>query len=342
MERLTDKFQTDYWHLLEDGRVVCDVCPRHCALRDGKKGACYIREASDGQIVLTSYGRVSGFAVDPIEKKPLNHFFPASQVLSFGTEGCNFGCKFCQNWHISKSRERSILNVQATPESIAQLASQHQCRSVAFTYNDPVIFFEYARDTAIACHDLGIKTVAVSAGYMCEQPRAEFYQHIDAANIDLKAMTDKFYRKVCSGTLAPVLDTLLYLKHETDTWLEITTLIIPGYNDSPKELEQLSAWIVDNLGPDVPLHFSAFHPDFKMLDVASTSLESLRQARQIALNRGVHFVYTGNLVSDETESTYCPGCSQLVIRRHRYQVLQYSLNERGQCPHCHTSLPGCF
>lgn len=342
MASLSEKFPTDYWHLLDDGRVVCDVCPRQCALRDGKKGACYIREANEGKIVLTSYGRVSGFAIDPIEKKPLNHFYPKSTVLSFGTEGCNLGCKFCQNWNISKSRERDILNVQATPEFIAKLAVQHQCRSVAFTYNDPVIFFEYARDTAIACHEAGIKTVAVSAGYMCPQPRAEFYQHIDAANIDLKAMSDSFYRKVCSGTLAPVLNTLLYLKHETDVWLEITTLIIPGYNDSPQELEQLSRWIVDNLDADVPLHFSAFHPDFKMLDTPRTSLESLLQARHIAQEHGLKFVYTGNLISDETESTYCPDCHQVVIRRHRYQVLQYALNEQGECRYCQTPIPGHF
>ncbi len=342
MTDLTEKFKTKYWHRLDDGRVVCDVCPRRCALRDGKKGACYVREASDGEIVLTTYGLASGFAIDPIEKKPLNHFYPGSRVYSFGTEGCNLGCKFCQNWHISKARERGVLWAEASPENIAGMAEAYQCKSVAFTYNDPVIFFEYARDTAIACHAQGIQTVAVSAGYMCEKPREEFYRHIDAANIDLKAMSDRFYRKVCSGTLEPVLDTLRYLKHDTDVWLEITTLLIPGYNDSPEELEKLSGWIIDNLGPDVPLHFSAFHPDFKMMDVPSTSLATLLRARETALNAGIRFVYTGNVQNDDTENTYCPHCHQAVIRRHRYQVSEYSINSKGECPNCHTVIPGRF
>ena len=337
-----EKFKTQYWHRLDDGRVVCDVCPRHCALRDGKKGACYIREASDGEIVLTSYGLASGFAIDPIEKKPLNHFYPGSRVYSFGTEGCNLGCKYCQNWNISKTRERSILSAEGSPENIARRALALHCKSVAFTYNDPVIFFEYARDTAIACHELGLQAVAVSAGYMCEKPRQEFYHYIDAANIDLKAMSDQFYRKVCSGNLAPVLDTLLYLKHETDVWLEITTLLIPGYNDSSEELQKLSSWIVDNLGPQVPLHFSAFHPDFKMMDVPHTPLATLLRARNIALDAGIQFVYTGNIQHDDSENTYCPHCQHVVIRRHRYQLLEYSLNAKGECTNCLTKIPGRF
>lgn len=342
MELINKKFKTQYWHRLEDGRVVCDVCPRQCALRDGKKGACFIREASDGEIVLTSYGRASGFAIDPIEKKPLNHFYPGSRVYSFGTAGCNLGCKFCQNWHISKSRDDSILSVEASPEDIARTALAYQCKSVAFTYNDPVIFWEYARDTAIECHKLGLKTVSVSAGYMCAEPRREFYSHIDAANIDLKSITDNFYRKECAGTLAPVLDTLLYLKHETNVWLEITTLLIPGLNDSLEEIEQLSRWIVDNLGVDVPLHFSGFHPDFKLIDVPRTPLDTLLQARNIALNMGLKFVYTGNILSENTESTYCPNCHEMVIHRHRYQLVDNQINFQGECMNCHTIISGRF
>lgn len=342
MESITRKFKTRHWHRLDDGRVVCDVCPRRCTLRDGKKGACFVREAYDGEIVLTSYGLASGFAVDPIEKKPLNHFYPGSRVLSFGTVGCNLGCKFCQNWYISKSRDSTLLVAEASPSQIAQLALAHECKSVAFTYNDPVIFWEYARDTAIECHKLGLKTVSVSAGYMCDEPRREFYAHIDAANIDLKAISESFYRKVCAGTLAPVLETLLYLKHETDVWLEITTLLIPGLNDSREELKQLSHWIAENLGTDVPLHFSGFHPDFKLTDIDRTPLETLLMAREIALNAGLKFVYTGNILSENSESTYCPNCQKMVIHRHRYELMENFINASGQCEHCHHLIPGRF
>ncbi len=342
MESISKKHKTKYWHRLDDGRVVCDVCPRKCALRDGKKGACFIREASEGEIVLTSYGRASGFAIDPIEKKPLNHFYPGSRVYSFGTAGCNLGCKFCQNWHISKSRDISTLSVEASPEEVARAALSYQCKSVAFTYNDPVIFLEYAIDTAIECHKLGLKTVAVSAGYINEQPRADLFAHMDATNIDLKSFSDSFYRKICAGKLGPVLDSLLYIKHETNVWLEITTLLIPGLNDSPEEIERMSRWIVDNLGTDVPLHFSGFHPDFKLKDIGSTPLNSLLLARSIALNTGIKFVYTGNILNENSESTYCPNCHNIVVHRHRYQLLDKSITANGECANCHTLIPGRF
>lgn len=337
-----EKYKTRYWHTLDDGRVVCDLCPRRCTLRDGKRGVCFIREAYNGEIVLTSYGRTSGFAVDPIEKKPLNHFYPGSSVLSFGTAGCNLGCKFCQNWTISKSRETSVASVEASPEQIALLAVEYNCKSVAFTYNDPVIFMEYARDTAIACHKHGIQTVAVSAGYICDAPRQEFFSHIDAANIDLKAFTERFYRKLCSAELAPVLDTLLYLKNETDVWFEITTLLIPGENDSDEEIKAMTRWIVDNLGRDVPLHFSAFHPAFKMLDKPFTPLSTLLRAREIAMSQGIRFVYTGNIRDIDSESTYCPACHNQVIGRDRYQITSQRITEDGKCPHCGTDIPGRF
>ncbi|MCE0495513.1 AmmeMemoRadiSam system radical SAM enzyme [Vibrio salinus] len=342
MESEIKKYKTKHWHLLDDGRVVCDVCPRHCSLRDGKKGACFIREAFEGEIVLTSYGYATGFAIDPVEKKPLNHFYPGTRVYSFGTAGCNLGCKYCQNWHISKSRDHSILSAQASPEDVAGMAVAHQCKSVAFTYNDPVIFWEYARDTAIECHNLGLKTIAVSAGYMCETPREEFYAHIDAANIDLKSISDHFYRKLCSGSLAPVLDTLLYLKQETDVWLEITTLLIPGWNDNPREIEQLSRWISDNLGDNVPLHFSGFHPDFKLTNIDRTPLDTLLQARDIALKTGLNYVYTGNILNENSESTYCPHCHNIVLHRHRYQLRHNHITPQGECMHCHSPIPGRF
>ena len=225
-----------YWRRLDDGRIQCDLCPRFCRLRDGQRGLCFVRARQGDQMVLTTYGRSSGYCVDPIEKKPLNHFLPGTPVLSFGTAGCNLACKFCQNWDISKSREIHTLADRADPETIAEAAEGLGCRSVAFTYNDPVIFLEYAVDVAAACRERGIKTVAVTAGEICEEPRAEFFAAMDAANVDLKAFTDRFYRKICGARLEPVLDTLRYLRHETDVWFELTTLLIPGENDSPEEL----------------------------------------------------------------------------------------------------------
>lgn len=342
MRPLTGKFKTEFWHRLDDGRVVCDLCPRHCRLREGKKGACFVREALDGEIVLTSYGVASGFAIDPIEKKPLNQFYPGSLVYSFGTIGCNLSCKFCQNWQLSHSRNPWLLSAKASPEHIAEFAQAHGCRSVAFTYNDPVIFFEYVRDTAIACHQRGIKTVIVSAGYICEAPRKELLTQIDAANIDLKALSEGFYRRVCGGELAPVLDTLMYLKYETSVWLEITNLLIPGLNDSSKDIEMLSQWIVNHLGPDVPVHFSGFHPDFKMTHIDYASLETLLRARHIACASGLHFVYTGNIQHSESESTYCPHCHQVVIRRRRYQVCEIYINSQSECMNCHSVIPGRY
>jgi pyruvate formate lyase activating enzyme len=278
---------TKYWHPLADGRIQCDLCPRLCKLHEGQRGLCFVRARHNEQIVLTTYGRSSGFCVDPIEKKPLNHFLPGTPVLSFGTAGCNLSCQFCQNWDISKSRELDTLADRASPDTIARAAAALRCRSVAFTYNDPVIFLEYAIDVAQACHAMGIKTVAVTAGYICEEPREEFYRHMDAANVDLKGFTERFYKNICAGHLQPVLDTLVYLKHHTTVWFEITTLLIPGENDSDAELEAMTQWIVEHLGPDVPVHFTAFHPDWKMLDKPPTPPATLTRARRTALKNGL-------------------------------------------------------
>jgi len=330
-----------FWHQLDDGRIQCDLCPRFCHLREGQRGLCFVRGVSDGALVLTSYGRSSGFCVDPIEKKPLSHFLPGTPVLSFGTAGCNLACKFCQNWDISKSREMDRLMDQASPETLATAAVDLGCRSVAFTYNDPVIFHEYAVDTAIACRARGIRTVAVSAGYVCPEPRAEFYEHMDAVNIDLKAFTEKFYRKVTGGELAPVLDTLKYIYNETRTWLEITTLIIPGLNDSEPELDRMTTWIVDNLGPDVPLHFSAFHPDWKMDDLPPTPHATLTRARQRALKNGLRFVYVGNVHDRDADSTWCPSCGHLLIGRDWYVLSDWNLDD-GKCGSCGERIAGVF
>ncbi|HTQ78785.1 MAG TPA: AmmeMemoRadiSam system radical SAM enzyme [Thermoanaerobaculia bacterium] len=333
---------TQYWHPLADGRIQCDLCPRFCKLREGQRGLCFVRARLDDQIVLTTYGRSSGFCVDPIEKKPLNHFLPGTPVLSFGTAGCNLACKFCQNWDISKSREVDTLADEATPETIARAAERLGCGSVAFTYNDPVIFHEYAIDVAEACRAAGVRTVAVTAGEICPEPRREFFRHMDAANVDLKGFTERFYRNICGGDLQTVLDTLVYLKHETEVWFEITTLLIPGENDAEGELHAMAGWVKENLGPDVPLHFTAFHPDYRMLDRGATPPSTLRRARRIAMDQGLRYVYTGNIHDPEGGATYCHGCGEMLIGRDRYVLTEWNLNADGSCRSCGTPLPGRF
>jgi pyruvate formate lyase activating enzyme len=333
---------TKYWHRLDDGRIQCDVCPRLCKLHNGQRGFCFVRACEDDQIVLTTYGRSSGYCIDPIEKKPLNHYLPGTPVLSFGTAGCNLGCKFCQNWDISKSREIDTLADEATPETIARAARALGCRSVAFTYNDPVIFMEYAIDVAEACHALGIQAVAVTAGEMCADSRVEFYRYMDAANVDLKGFTEKFYREICAGHLQPVLDTLVYLKQETSVWFEITNLVIPGVNDTDEELDAMTNWIREALGPDVPTHFTAFHPDFRMLDRPHTPPATLTRARRIALQNGLRFVYTGNVHDHGGSSTYCHVCGQILIGRDWYVLSDWNLTADGRCTKCGTALPGVF
>ncbi len=333
---------TSYWHALEDGRIQCDVCPRACRLQDGQRGLCFVRARQDDAIVLTTYGRSSGFCVDPIEKKPLNHFLPGTPVLSFGTAGCNLACRFCQNWDISKSREVDTLADAASPEAIAQAAVRLGCRSVAFTYNDPVIFLEYAIDVAQACHEVGVKTVAVTAGYMCAEPRAEFYQHMDAANVDLKGFTEGFYHDICAGHLEPVLETLQYLKHETSVWFEITNLLIPGLNDSDGEIDSMARWVVDRLGSDVPMHFTAFHPDWKMLDRPPTPPGTVTRAREIAMRNGVRYAYTGNVHDVRGQSTSCHACGALLIERDWYELGTWGLTDDGRCARCGEPCAGVF
>jgi pyruvate formate lyase activating enzyme len=331
-----------YWHRLGDGRVQCDVCPRACRLREGQRGLCFVRGRVGDQVVLTSWGRSSGFCVDPIEKKPLNHFLPGSAVLSFGTAGCNLACRFCQNWDISKSREIDRLTDAAGPDDIADAAIRLGCRSVAMTYNDPVIFLEYAVDVADACRARGIKAVAVTAGYISDEPRRELFAHLDAANVDLKAFTDDFYHRVSAGHLQPVLDTLDYLRHCTDVWFEITTLLIPGHNDSDAEIDAECGWIADHLGPDVPLHFTAFHPDFKMRDVPPTPPATLTRARRIAQRHGLRYVYTGNVHDTDGGRTTCPGCGAAVVERNWHVIGRYELTDHGRCTACGTALAGRY
>jgi len=335
-------YPTRYWHLQADGRVQCDLCPRACQLRPGQAGLCWVRANQENRLVLTTYGRASGFCVDPIEKKPLNHFLPGTPVLSFGTAGCNLACRFCQNWHISKSQEMDTLSAEATPAQVAQAACRLGARSVAYTYNDPVIFHEYAIAVAEACAAQGIRSVAVTAGYVCAEPRAEFYQHMDAANVDLKAFSERFYRHLTGGHLQPVLETLIYLKRETPVWLEITTLLIPGENDSDAELDAMTQWLMAQLGPDVPLHFTAFHPAWKLHDKPATAWTSLKRARQIAMQNGLRYVYVGNVRDPVGNSTYCHHCGVRLIARDGYLLTDWQLNAHSACLHCGTVCAGVF
>ena len=329
-------------HVSNDGsRIICDLCPRHCSLRPNDRGFCFVRENRGGHVVSTTYGRSTGFCIDPIEKKPLNHFYPGTAVLSFGTPGCNLSCIFCQNWTMSRSRNIEAVCESATPAAIAAAAVKHNCRSVAFTYNDPIVWAEYAMETAKACRAVGVKTVAVTSGYISSEARADFFQCMDAANVDLKGFTDDFYRKFCGGSLQPVLDTLHWLVHESHVWLEITNLLIPDANDSPKDIEAMCRWIFKELGPDVPVHFSAFHPDFQLKDRDVTPPATLATAYDIAERVGIRYIYTGNVFDPERQHTYCPGCGQVVIARHGYSLGDYGVRN-GHCRHCQTPIAGHF
>jgi len=332
-----------WWRPLDgpEPRFRCELCPRACELKPGQRGFCYVRLASDDGLVLDTYGRSSGFAVDPIEKKPLYHFLPGSTVLSFGTAGCNLGCRFCQNWDLSRARSADRAQAQASPEQIAALAQRQGCASVAFTYNEPIIFAEYAIDAALACREAGVRTVAVSAGYIEAGPREEFFSVMDGANIDLKAFSDAFYRRLCGARLEPVLDTLRYLAQQTEIHLEITTLLIPGENDRDDELSELCAFVAGELGPEVPLHFSAFHPTYKLTDKSRTPHATQQRARRVALEHGLKHVYLGNVYDPEASSSYCAGCGERLIERGGYRLGEIRM--RGDaCARCKRVLHGVF
>ena len=334
--------EVGFWHLTENNRIQCDLCPRHCQLGEGQRGFCFVRARQDNHMVLTTYGRSSGFCVDPIEKKPLKHYLPGTPTLSFGTAGCNLGCTFCQNWDISRAKQMDKLSGIATPEAVAAAAVKTGSRSVAYTYNDPVIFLEYAVDVARACRLRGVQSVAVTAGYMNLEPAALFFKEMNAANIDLKSFSETFYYRLTGGHLRPILELLEYLKKETQVWIELTTLLIPGENDSDGELDAMTRWVVDRLGPDVPMHFTAFRPDWKMQDKSSTPLQTLVQARHIARANGVRYAYTGNVVDKEGGTTYCHHCSTKLIEREGYTLSDWRLTEKGECSRCGTPCAGRF
>ena len=341
-EEIGMNYRARYGRLLPDGRVQCGLCPRECVLKEGQRGVCFVRQALGGELILTTYGRSSGFAIDPIEKKPLNHVLPGTAILSFGTAGCNLQCRFCQNWEISHSREMDTLCETASPERIAEAAKENGCRSVAFTYNDPVIFAEYAIDIARACHAVGVKTVAVTAGYVQGEARTEFFAQMDAANIDLKAFSERFYRDLCGASLAPVLETIEYAVKQTSCFTELTTLLIPGENDSDEELDAMTRWIMEHLGPDVPLHFTAFHPAHQLLDHGMTPLVTLRRARSLAMRNGLRYVYTGNVRDPEGSTTFCAHCHAPLIARDGYTVTEWALNAQGACSACGAPCAGIF
>lgn len=331
-----------YQHTLDGNKVQCTICPRNCKLSNGQKGFCSVRQNIDGEITLTTYGFNTGLAIDPIEKKPLYHFLPGSKVLSFGTLGCNMGCSFCQNWQISKSKADPKLLTKTSPEEIVQIALETDCKSVAFTYNDPIIFFEYAIDTAKECRKKGIKTVAVTAGYINSAPRKEFFSWIDAANIDLKAFSNEFYKKNCLAQIKPILETIKYVRNETNCWLELTTLLIEGENDSPDEIKRQCEWILKNLGKDVPIHFSGFHPDYKMMSRPATSPQTIKSACDIAKKEGLLYVYSGNIIDEENSNTYCPLCKKAVIKRRGFEIIEYDLTCEGNCAFCFDNIAGVF
>ena len=329
-----------WWHTEEDGRILCTLCPRYCRMGEDQAGFCYIRKNIGGKLYSLGYGKSTGFAVDPIEKKPLNHFLPGTGVLSFGTAGCNLGCRFCQNWSISKAKLDDAHSATAGPEAVVKLALTENVPSIAFTYNDPVIWGEFVIDISRLARENGLKSVMVTAGYITPEARPAVYRYIDAANVDLKAFTERFYHKLTFSHLDPVLDTLKWLKNETDIWFEITNLMIPGENDDPEETRQLCGWVLTNLGDSVPLHFTAFHPDFKMTDKPRTPAATLQRARQIAVAMGVKYCYVGNIFDDEGQTTYCPSCRRALIRRSWHDILEYRLIE-DRCP-CGETVPGRF
>lgn len=329
-----------WWEKQDDDRILCTLCPRYCRIGEGQAGFCYIRKNIDGKLYSLGYGKSTGFAIDPIEKKPLNHFLPGTPILSFGTAGCNLGCRFCQNWSISKAKLDAAHSLEAGPEEIVKLAVKNDVPSIAFTYNDPVIWGEFVIDISRIAREYGIKSVMVTAGYITPEARPDVCRYIDAANVDLKGFTERFYHKLTFSHLDPVLDTLKWLKHETDIWFEITNLMIPGENDDPEETKQLCSWVLKNLGDDVPLHFTAFHPDFKMTDKPRTPASTLKRARRIALSEGVKYCYVGNIFDDEGQTTFCPKCGNALIRRSWHDIIGYHLTD-DHCP-CGQRIPGYF
>jgi len=336
-----EKVLAKWWKPTDDDRILCTLCPRYCKIGEGQPGFCFIRQNHGGKLYSIGYGRPTSFAIDPIEKKPLNHFLPGSTILSFGTAGCNLGCKFCQNWSMSKAKIDDLNSLTASPEEVVSLAKEYGAPSIAYTYNDPTIFGEYVVDISKIAREENVKSVMVTSGYIDKEARKDVYKYIDAANVDLKAFTERFYHKLTFSHLDDVLDTLIWLKNETDVWIEITTLLIPDENDSSEEIKKECDWILNNLGDGVPLHFTAFHPDFKMRDKDRTPERTLTRARKIALKSGIKYCYVGNVHHAEGQTTYCPNCKEKLIKRNWHSVISYNLIN-GKCNKCGEVIAGVF
>lgn len=317
-----------------DKKVQCNLCAHQCKINDGKKGICLVRENKDGTLYTLVYGRIISQNVDPIEKKPLFNFYPGTTAYSIATVGCNFKCQFCQNWEISQMvrDEHLIMGNEASPELIVENAKRYGSKSIAYTYTEPTIFFEYAYDTAKLAHESDIKNVFVTNGYMTEEAIKKIEPYLDAANVDLKSFSDDFYRKLCGAKLQPVLDALKLMK-KLGIWVEVTTLIIPTLNDSSEELREIAKFIFNELGEETPWHISRFYPAYKLRDKPPTPIETIHKAREIGLNEGLKYVYEGNVPGSTGENTYCPNCKNLVIQRWGYNILKKNIKD-GICQHC--------
>ncbi|MBF0360169.1 MAG: AmmeMemoRadiSam system radical SAM enzyme [Oligoflexia bacterium] len=328
--------------------VVCKLCPRECEIREGGHGVCFVRGVIGGELRSFAYGVSSGMCIDPIEKKPLYHFYPGSGVLSIGTIGCNLLCKFCQNWSISRSKDLSMMSAKATAADVVAVAENYGLKSIAYTYNEPTVFIEYAKDIAEVARASGIHSVAVTAGFINAKPREDFFKLMDAANVDLKGFNSDFYSKVIGAKLESVLDTLKYIREETNVWLEITNLLIPGVNDRESDIHAMCEWIVSNLGEHIPLHFSAFHPDWHMDDVPATPLKLLLRAKEIALLKGLRYVYLGNVRCKNNSTTICHQCSEVLIEREGYVVdkkfwkIKENVEGKSVCAKCGEVVAGFF
>ncbi len=329
-----------WWRKADPDQVLCELCPRSCLLAEGRSGLCGVRRVENGTLKTAVFGATAGLCVDPIEKKPLYHFLPGSRVLSFGMQGCTLACAFCQNASLSQGQGENQLR-PARPEDLVRLAQAQACIGVAFTYNEPIVSAEWCLEVAAACREAGLFTFAVTSGYISNAARPEFFAAMDATNVDLKSISESFYRQHCQGSLQPILETLEYLTHETRVWLEVTTLLIPGANDDEREIAALAEWMVSHLGPEVPLHFSAFHPAHRLLNRPRTPAFTLHRARKIAMERGLSFVYLGNIPDEEGSTTFCSECGKVLIEREAFRVARDHLRV-GRCPDCGAVLPGRF
>ncbi len=322
-------------------KVQCLLCPFKCVLDEGERGVCRVRANIDGKLVSLVYGKPAAVHIDPIEKKPIFHMLPGSKAFSIATFGCNLGCKFCQNWQLSQSNPEDNKSYTMPPEEVVKLAKTYRCKSIAYTYSEPTVFYEYTYDTSVIAKSKGIKNVLVSAGFININPLRKLAKYTDAANIDLKGFTEEYYRDVCFGALKPILKTLEILAEE-GVILEITNLIVPTLNDDMEIIKKMCKWIYRNLGSQFPLHFSRFYPMYKLKNLPPTPVETLIEARKIALEVGLDFVYVGNVYTEDGETTFCPNCNNKVVERYGYNITSYNIDSKGRCKYCGNKIYGIW